>query len=579
MAEAVRLVIWDLDETFWKGTLTEGGYTYNQANHDLVIELARRGIMSSICSKNDLEPVKKILEERGIWDYFIFPSINWEPKGVRIQALIENIQLRPETVMFIDDNPMNLNEALHFTPALQTVPHTFVPEILTSPLFKGKDDSKLSRLNQYKLMEKRKAEEAVAMEATGGSNVEFLRGSNIRVRIERDIEKHIDRAVELVNRTNQLNFTKLRLPEDPAEARRALLEQMGHHLAQAGLIEVYDNYGNYGYCGFYLTRMRGEETRLMHFCFSCRILNMGVEAWLYQSLGRPALDVRGHVLSDPLTAPPVDWITAAGADKQSVAAEAASAPQFGSVAARGGCVLMPLMHYFNINSPQVVGEFNIMRDGVVIRLDHSLCFRHAIEGIPAAAIDAFTLLGYEPKDFETRFFEYSGQNPIWIFSNWADLGCRLYRHKKTGVSIPFKLPPPNNRATEKVQHAAFYLKEYFEPVGLMGEQEIKDNMRAVFSRVPPHGRLFALLALEGVSSTDGGQRVLGPREKLNRWTCEVAAEFPTVTVLRMDDFIENEKDIKAFSGAGHFDRMVYFRVYQHIAQVAGRQIMPQPSAA
>ena len=31
-AEKVRLVIWDLDETFWRGTLTEGGIEYVQAH-------------------------------------------------------------------------------------------------------------------------------------------------------------------------------------------------------------------------------------------------------------------------------------------------------------------------------------------------------------------------------------------------------------------------------------------------------------------------------------------------------------------------------------------------------------------
>ena len=55
--EPVRLVIWDLDETFWKGTLTEGGITFSPENRDVVIALAERGIISTICSKNDLEPV------------------------------------------------------------------------------------------------------------------------------------------------------------------------------------------------------------------------------------------------------------------------------------------------------------------------------------------------------------------------------------------------------------------------------------------------------------------------------------------------------------------------------------------
>jgi hypothetical protein len=52
-AAKIKLIIWDLDETFWHGTFTEGGITYRRENHDLVIALARRGVVSSICSNND----------------------------------------------------------------------------------------------------------------------------------------------------------------------------------------------------------------------------------------------------------------------------------------------------------------------------------------------------------------------------------------------------------------------------------------------------------------------------------------------------------------------------------------------
>ena len=91
-AENVRLVVWDLDETFWRGTLTEGGIEYQRAAHDIVIELARRGIISSICSKNTLEDVQAILTREGLWDYFVFPSINWEPKGARLAALVAEVR-------------------------------------------------------------------------------------------------------------------------------------------------------------------------------------------------------------------------------------------------------------------------------------------------------------------------------------------------------------------------------------------------------------------------------------------------------------------------------------------------------
>lgn len=152
MSEPVRLVIWDLDETFWKGTLTEGGITIVPENCALVIELAKRGILSSICSKNDYKAVREALADNGILEYFVFPSINWEAKGPRLRALVESVQLRPETVMFVDDNPFNLAEAQHFVPGIQRQGHRFVREMLNHPLFKGRADLNLTRLKQYRYL-------------------------------------------------------------------------------------------------------------------------------------------------------------------------------------------------------------------------------------------------------------------------------------------------------------------------------------------------------------------------------------------------------------------------------------------
>ena len=211
--EAVRLVVWDLDETFWRGTISEEGITYRRDAHDIVIELARRGIVSSICSKNDLAVVREVLEREGIWEYFIFPSVDWDPKGPRLARLVEDVQLRAPTIMFIDDNPMNLAEAQHYVPGLQVASHVFIEDILESPLFRGKADPEMSRLKQYKLLERRKQDEAVS----GADNTSFLRESNIVVTIEHDLDPHIDRAIELINRTNQLNFTSNRLPEEPKQ--------------------------------------------------------------------------------------------------------------------------------------------------------------------------------------------------------------------------------------------------------------------------------------------------------------------------------------------------------------------------
>ena len=152
----------------------------------------------------------------------------------------------------------------------------------------GKPDPDLSRLRQYRLLERRQREEA----ATGSDAQAFLRESGITVTLEHDIEAHLDRAIELINRTNQLNFTKARLPEAPDDARAALRALLADHTIQAGLVHVRDHYGDHGLCGIYVVRHHRRLGRaLLHFAFSCRILGMGVESWLYRRLSRPSLTV------------------------------------------------------------------------------------------------------------------------------------------------------------------------------------------------------------------------------------------------------------------------------------------------
>ena len=115
----IKLVVWDLDDTFWKGTLSEGGAILPDANAELIRNLTDCGIINSICSKKEYEPTKKHLQELGVWDYFVFPSINWDSKGPQLKDKLDKMALRPVNVLFLDDNPSNLGEAKHFLPNLQ----------------------------------------------------------------------------------------------------------------------------------------------------------------------------------------------------------------------------------------------------------------------------------------------------------------------------------------------------------------------------------------------------------------------------------------------------------------------------
>ncbi len=566
--EPVRLLIWDLDETFWHGTLTEGGMQYCRAFHDVVIELARRGIVSAICSKNDHARVQEILEREGIWEYFVFASINWDPKGPRIAAMVDAVQLRAPTVMFVDDNPMNLAEAQHYVPGIQVARETFIPEILESPLFRGKADPDLTRLKQYKLLEKRKADAAQA----GGDNAAFLRESGIVVTIEHDLEPHIDRAIELINRTNQLNFTKRRLSEDMEKARAELRELLAGYTMQAGILRVRDRYGDYGYCGLYIMTSGLIGRRLKHFCFSCRILNMGVESWLYQRLGRPHLKVRGEVLTDILTEQTeIDWISAELPETSSVVAPDAKMLDY--VFARGGCDLHAIQHYFKVAVGEVFGEFNSVNDGVNRPLQHSVFARYRALGMPDAAREAFYRLGYREAHFESALAGLSDDaKGVWVLSFWADPGYALYRHKATGLAIPVVVPEFNRQLRDMTASDAdtsliapdflAYLRENFTFAGVIGEAEFKENVTILLQSAKPDTRIFILLANEHIAKGDKVLKLAPQKRMVNQWLIDICSGFPNVDVLRITDFVAEGEGKEG--ATNHFDRMVYFKVFQEI---------------
>jgi FkbH-like protein len=167
-AEAIRLVIWDLDGTFWHGTVTEGGFVWREDAARAVKTLARRGIISAICSKNDAATIDDILDRHGMSGDFVFNSISWAPKGPRLAALVAAVQLRPETVLFIDDNPANLAEALHFVPGLQVADDSIVPDLVQDARCQGKDDPALQRLAHYRVLQQRQADQALAGGGGGG---------------------------------------------------------------------------------------------------------------------------------------------------------------------------------------------------------------------------------------------------------------------------------------------------------------------------------------------------------------------------------------------------------------------------
>jgi len=333
--ETVKLIIWDMDETFWKGTLSDGEVSPIADNIKLVKNLTDRGIVNSICSKNNFDKVRDVLSSEiflNVWDFFVFPSIDWTAKGHRVDAIIRNMNLRPVNCLFVDDNLNNLNEARFINPDLQIATPEELQRIMETdaPVFKGKDDSCHSRLNQYKILEKKTAEKSRA-----GSNEEFLIQSGIKVEmIEKDLP--LERIHEMIHRNNQLNFTKDRISPDEVKA------VFTDPAVRSGVVHVADKYGDHGIVGCYAVK----DNRLLQFVFSCRILGMGVEQYVYQELGWPDITVVGEVASKLTKGESIFYINVSGnAQKEHNTSTGVAEKSSSKLLVYGHCPLRPVWSY------------------------------------------------------------------------------------------------------------------------------------------------------------------------------------------------------------------------------------------
>ena len=126
----IKLIIWDLDETFWNGVLSDGTVQFDEDKAKLIKDSTDAGVINAICSKNDHLEVEKYLKEKELWDYFVFNSINWSPKGNRVEQIIKEMNLRDVNVLFIDDNHLNLQEAKEFCPNLMIESPDVIPSLI-----------------------------------------------------------------------------------------------------------------------------------------------------------------------------------------------------------------------------------------------------------------------------------------------------------------------------------------------------------------------------------------------------------------------------------------------------------------
>ncbi len=493
--DRIKLIIWDLDETLWNGTVSEGEVTVPENRKELLDLLTDIGIVNSICSKNEPEVALLRLDDIGLSDYFVFPSINWEPKGGRVKQIIEDMQLRAENVLFLDDNPTNLAEAMHFCPGLMSAGPDVIPELLNNARTAEKKDTDHKRLAQYRLLEeKHHAKEEFS------SNEEFLYQSNIRVEICEDCLPQLDRIHDLIIRSNQLNFTKVRSTSEELE------NMMKDPDIFCGHVSVRDKFGDYGIVGFYALR----NSRLVHFVFSCRTLGMGVEQYIYNRLGRPELVVVGEVVSD-LSGEAPKWINQNIAEKRAEQMKIDDLKAH-TVLVKGPCDLFQIYPYI-ANTELFDTEFTYsLPSGLTVETTGHTT--NVVEALRLSAEQKQRVISEVPFTDAGMYRDdiYRNDYRVVFLSILADCNLGVYRRKETGERFAFleyihpitdkanwpglisgEYPTAGVKFTEEIL-AKF--AEKYEFVGRNTPEQIVENLSFICDNLAPGCVLAVMLGGE-----------------------------------------------------------------------------------
>jgi FkbH-like protein len=272
----VKCLVFDLDNTLWQGVLVEEDEVIARPEMvQLIKHLDERGILLSIASKNDRDATWRKLEELGLSEYFLYPQINWNPKSQSIKTIAERLNIGIDAMAFIDDNPFELDQVARALPQVFCINKDRARELFSDPRFRGGVTHDARRRRQlYRDTEARE----IAQESFGSDYLGFLAACEIKLDISSYAPQDSERVAELVQRTNQLNFSGRK------HTRPALQEILSDPLLEKFVLRSSDRYGEHGIIGFCVAERSSSKLLIREFTLSCRVQGKLLEKAFFHHL-------------------------------------------------------------------------------------------------------------------------------------------------------------------------------------------------------------------------------------------------------------------------------------------------------
>ncbi|MDR0603256.1 MAG: HAD-IIIC family phosphatase [Bacteroidales bacterium] len=269
-----KAIVLDLDDTLWKGTLSEVGidgiirnmYTEQGIPFIEFMKFVKTladefGVFIAICSRNDSKIVESTIEEL---DDNVFPLKNHidciiannNDKSENIKKITEQLPILPDSIVFIDDNKIVRDEVKHKLPEV-LVPewknhNELVTQLITGCIFERVELSLNSqnRRKQYKIIQTERCQNLLP---------------TLNVKVIND-DKHTE-SIKLYSKSNQFKFSQ---NDDKFDDD-----------AKSLYFEIYrENGESLGICSA-ITYTLSDDTFLIHnWAISCRFFEIGLEEFI-----------------------------------------------------------------------------------------------------------------------------------------------------------------------------------------------------------------------------------------------------------------------------------------------------------
>lgn len=291
--KAKKALIFDCDNTLWKGILGEDGFNKIDMNkssnigkifhkiQEIALYLSNNGIIIGLCSKNNIQDVDEVLNNHPDMilknDNIIIKKVNWQDKATNLKEIAQELNIGIDSLVFVDDSIFEIELIKEKLPQVITVlvpkdifqyPNILLKSIYTNFNLSNLEEDK-AKLSMYKQNISR-----LNSKNTIGNIDEYLASLDIKLLINHNDNNSISRISQLTQKTNQFNMTTKRYTESDIE-----------RYTNANLYEVFSGSveDKFGDNGLTILAILKEDLIDSHIAYldtllmSCRVIGRNIE--------------------------------------------------------------------------------------------------------------------------------------------------------------------------------------------------------------------------------------------------------------------------------------------------------------